>query len=212
MPRVLFKPFLHTIPLNFWLRLPIFDVYRLKAIQGASKETAPTIFSFLLKLAAYVSWRKCAKWQLKWTFLSYLFKARKLSGYNPLQTVHCFPSLVHNTDQSVKIWWEITSSPWRPLMTWWKWSNQNVWVSLNFLSRYHKGGLKSSFALKMKTIYLIKWPNGQAYQSVLGKGVLAIASSGHINLPFAIMFFWRSVQLGRRRERPEIIQSNHTAR
>ena len=29
-----------------------------------------------------------------------VFKARKLRGYNPLQTVHCFPLGTDNTDQS----------------------------------------------------------------------------------------------------------------
>ena len=38
----LFKLFLHTRALNFRLCSPIFDVYSRKAVQGASRETAPT--------------------------------------------------------------------------------------------------------------------------------------------------------------------------
>ena len=50
-PRVLCKLFLYTRPwpLNFWLSLPVFDVYSQKAVQGVSRKTTPTIFSFLRK-------------------------------------------------------------------------------------------------------------------------------------------------------------------
>ena len=43
------KSFLHTRPLNFWLCSPIFDVCSRKAVQGAGRNTASTIFSFFLK-------------------------------------------------------------------------------------------------------------------------------------------------------------------
>ena len=37
--------------------------------------------------------------QVNIDFLSYLFKAIKSRGYNPLQTLRCFPLGVYNTDQ-----------------------------------------------------------------------------------------------------------------
>ena len=43
---------------------------------------------------------------------------------------------------------------------------------LNFLDRYHKRGLKISFALKMKTTYIIERSNVEAYQSITGKRAL----------------------------------------
>ena len=49
------KLFLHTRPMNFWLCLPIFDVYGRKAVQGASREITQFIFVFLAKIPAYVS-------------------------------------------------------------------------------------------------------------------------------------------------------------
>ena len=58
--------------------------------------------------------------------------------------------------------------------------NQNVSISLNFLHRHQKCGLKISFALIIKATYLTEWSNGEAYHSVLG---FAIASSGHIFSP-----------------------------
>ena len=42
------KSFLYKRPLNFWLCLPIFDVYRPIAVQGANRKMAPMIFFFIL--------------------------------------------------------------------------------------------------------------------------------------------------------------------